>query len=141
MRQCVLLAWAVLSIAACNADNATGPEIGTVAGTITSSLGGALANVRVAVYESSSDSVILHTNSSGAWSVGNVPLGTGVVQVESLPANCDAQPPVDYDLESPGTTYTVNLTVTCKASGQAVSADPDNRAFDNVRRRVGLTRA
>jgi hypothetical protein len=133
MRRWVPLAVAVLTIAACNTDNPGGGSYtGTVAGTLKSSLGGALAGIRVVVYETEDDSVIVRSNSSGAWQVDSVPVGSGTVQVESLPANCDSQPPFSYYLASPGTTASVNVTITCKA-GQALDA-VSGVAFDNVRR-------
>jgi hypothetical protein len=137
MNRSLPLALAILAIvAACDANNSTGPFTGTLKGSITSSLGGALANIRVVVYPPSGESTVLHTGSDGTFQLDNVPLGTGAVQVESLPADCDTQPPINFFLESPQTTASVTLTVTCTSSHQVVAGlgDLDGGAINEIRR-------
>ena len=131
------MALAILAIvAACDANNSTGPFTGTLKVSLSSSVGGALANIRVVVYPPTGDSTVLHTGSDGSLQLNNVPLGTGVVQVESLPADCDTQPPYNFYLESPQTTASVVLTITCTSSHQVVAGlgDLDGGAINEVRR-------
>ncbi|HTD60567.1 MAG TPA: carboxypeptidase-like regulatory domain-containing protein [Gemmatimonadaceae bacterium] len=137
MKRSIPFALAILAIvAACDANNSTGPFTGTLKGSISSSLGGALANIRIVVDPPSGDSTVLHTASDGSFQLDNVPLGTGTVQVESLPADCDSQPPINFFLESPQTTASVILTVKCTSSHQVVTGlgDLDGGAVNEVRR-------
>jgi hypothetical protein len=126
----------VAILAACNATNANGPFTGTVKGSISSSLGGALVGVRVVVYPPVGDSSVLHTSSTGAWQLDNTPVGMGNVQIESLPPDCDSQRLIDYFIASPGTTASLTLTVHCTSSHQVVAGagDFDAGAIDEVRR-------
>lgn len=83
---------------------------GTVAGTVTSSLGGGIAGVSVTVAPGGSTA----TNGSGAYSVG-APVGSGTVTVSNLPGNCVAPAGQPYTIASGGATATVNFTVQCTA--------------------------
>ena len=130
-------ALAILAIvAACDANNSTGPFTGTLKGSLSSSLGGALANIRVVVYPPRGDSTVLRTGSDGSFQLNNVPLGTGSVQVESLPPDCDTLPPINFFLESPQTTASVIVKVTCTSSHQVVTGlgDLDGGAINEIRR-------
>jgi len=132
----------VAIVAACNANNANGPFVGNVKGTISSSLGGALANVRVVVTPYQSNSTVLHTGSDGSWHLDNVSVGPGTVQVESLPPDCDTQPVLNFFIGSPQTTASLTLTVICTSSHQVVAGggDLDGGAIDEVRRDRSATR-
>jgi hypothetical protein len=122
MKQHIPFALAILAIvAACNANNANGPFTGTVKGSVKDTLGDALVNVRVVVMPPGADSTVLHTASDGSWHLENVPLGTGSIQVESLPPDCAIQPAYQYFLESPRTTATLTLAVVCKSRHQVVA--------------------
>ncbi len=137
MNRCLPFALGILAIvAACDANNSTGPFTGTLKGSLSSSVGGALANIRVVVYPPTGDSTVLRTTSTGSFELDNVPLGTGVVQVESLPADCDTQPAYNFYLESPQTTASVILTITCTSSHQVVAGlgDLDGGAVNEIRR-------
>jgi hypothetical protein len=132
---------ALAALPACNADNAgTGTYYGTVKGTVTSSLGGALVNVRVLVYDPGSlNSTEVRTGSDGSWAVHNVPLGEGFVTIDSLPTDCDSVPQLNYYLETPASTAILTLTVVCTSSHQVVgSSDFDGGPIDDQhRRRLG----
>jgi hypothetical protein len=128
---------AILAIvAACDTNTSTGPFTGTVKGSDSSSLGGPLANIRVVVYPAAGDSTVLHTSSNGTWQLNNVPVGTGTVQIESLPPDCDTLPPITFFLESPQTTASVNVVVKCTSSHQVVAGfgDLDGGSINEVRR-------
>lgn len=137
MNRSLPCALAILAIvAACDANNSTGPFTGTLKGSLSSSLGGGLANIRVVVYPPSGDSTVLRTATDGSFQLDNVPLGTGAVQVESLPPDCDSEPSVSFFLESPQTTASVILTVKCTSSHQVVAGfgDLDGGAVNEIRR-------
>ena len=153
MNRIIPFALAMLAlVAACNSiDSNNGPLTGAIKGTVLDSAGGGpLVGVRVTVYKpgdaAAADGAILHTASDGTWRVDNWPLGSGSVRVDQLPADCDSQPLLTYDLASPGTTATLTLTVDCKTSHQVVAgaSDFDRGAVREARRhrfparRVGL---
>jgi hypothetical protein len=131
------IALAILAIVAACVNDTTGPLTGTVKGVVSDSAGGKLANVVVIVYPPSGDSTLLHTASDGSWQLNNVPIGSGSIQIESLPPDCDTQPLYSFYLASPGTTSSVNVTVACTSSHQVVSGlgHLDGPALDEVRRR------
>lgn len=83
---------------------------GTVSGTVTSSLGGGIQNVAVTVAPGGATT----TNASGAYSVANVPVGSGTVALSNIPANCTPPAgPSPYTIASAGQVATVNFTLTC----------------------------
>lgn len=137
MNRSIPFALALLAIvAACDANNSNGPFVGTVKGSISDTLGDPLANVRVVLYPPQGDSTVLHTASDGSWRLDNVPIGTGYIQVESLPPDCDSQPKINFFLESPQTTASLTLRVACASRHQVVAGggDLDGGAIDEVRR-------
>ena len=145
MNRSIPFALAIVAIvAACDANNANGPFVGNVKGTISSSLGGALANVRVVVIPYQSDSTVLHTGSDGSWHLDNVSVGPGRVRAESLPPDCDTSglSALNFFIESPQTTASLTLTVHCTSSHQVVAGggDFDGGAIDEVRRDRSATR-
>ena len=110
MKQIIPFVLAIAAIvAACDANNANGPFTGTVKGTVKDTAGDPLVGVRVAF----DSTTILHTASDGSWQVVNVPVGTGSVAYDSLPADCPTVPAQNYYLLSPGTTAQVNLSLAC----------------------------
>lgn len=107
---------AILAIvAACDANNSSGPQTGTVKGSIKDTAGDALVGVRVTVTPPFGDPTVLHTASDGSWEVDNVGLGTGSVAFDSLPADCPTVQAQNYFLVSPGTTASVILSLACTA--------------------------
>jgi sugar lactone lactonase YvrE len=91
------------------------PLTGTVSGTVTSSLGGGIANANVTVTPSAGSAApAVTTSGTGAYAV-TVPVGagSGSVAVSSLPTNCTAPSPVAYSGLTSGKTVTANVTVTC----------------------------
>jgi len=92
------------------------PTFGTIAGTVTSSLGGGVAGASVVVTPTGgSAQPAVSTNGTGAYSRNQVPVGTGAgsVTVNNLPANCTAPAPGSYTGLTSGGTQSVNFTVTC----------------------------
>jgi hypothetical protein len=90
------------------------PQVGTVQGTVSSSLGGGIASVSVVVTPTGGAALpAATTNAQGLYSVANVPIGTGAVAVSGLPAGCTAPAPTNYSGLTNGGTVTVNITVTC----------------------------
>ncbi|HWZ58701.1 MAG TPA: hypothetical protein VNW46_06945, partial [Gemmatimonadaceae bacterium] len=61
------------------------------------------------------------SSATGAYSVGNVPVGTGTIAVSSLPSTCTAPSPQSYTGVTNGATLTVNITVTCTQSGASLT--------------------
>jgi sugar lactone lactonase YvrE len=92
---------------------------GTVTGTIASSLGGGLASVSVVVTPTGSSAMTaVTTNSAGAFSVPNVPIGTagtGSISISGVPQNCQAPGPRSYSGLASGERDTLNITATCVA--------------------------
>jgi hypothetical protein len=90
------------------------PPTGTISGTITSSLGGTIANASIVVTPTGGSALAAVTTSSvGLYSVTGVALGGGTVSVSSLPTNCTAPSPKAYTGVTFDSTLTVSLTITC----------------------------
>ena len=114
MKQCIPFVLAILAIAAaCDANNSTGPQTGTVKGYVKDTANDPLVGVLITVIPPLGDTVFLHTGSDGSWQVKNVSVGTGLVEFDSLPADCPTIPAQNFYLTSPGTTATVGLNVAC----------------------------
>jgi PKD domain-containing protein/carboxypeptidase family protein len=100
------------------ADNATvtisapGPTTGTIAGTVTSSQGGGIANATVNV----SGGFNGVTNAQGAYSIPNVATGSHSITLGALPQGCSPPTAVTTNVAA-GATSTVNFTVTCGGGG------------------------
>ena len=149
MKQVIPFALAILAIvAACDANNSSGPQVGTVKGTVldlyNSTETSPLVGVRVVVYPYQGDSSVLHTSSSGAWQITNVVIGPGTVHIESLPPDCDTigTASIQYFLASPGTTASLTLKVACATKHEVVagSGDFDGGAINEVRRNGSAAR-
>ncbi len=82
---------------------------GSVAGTVTSSLGGGIAGATLTATPGGSAT----TAASGAYNIATVPVGSGTVAVSNLPSNCTAPASQPYNVASAGAVATVNFTVTC----------------------------
>ncbi|MBC7895852.1 MAG: carboxypeptidase regulatory-like domain-containing protein [Cytophagaceae bacterium] len=95
------------------------PQVGTVQGTITSSLGGGIAGASVVVTPTGGPALAgVTTNAQGLFSNASVPVGagTGTVSLSALPNGCTAPAPSNYSGLTNGGTVTVNITVTCVAA-------------------------
>ena len=91
---------------------------GTISGTISSSLGGGIANASVTVTPNGGSALApATTGGTGGYSVSNVPVsnGTGTVALGNLPAGCTNPGATNYTGLTQGGTVTVNITVTCTA--------------------------
>jgi hypothetical protein len=97
--------------------------VGTVRGTVTSSLGGGLAGVGVIVTPHTGGALgAALTGSDGTYTVSNVPADTtGTVTLTNLPGNCTAPSAVSYSGLAYGDTVTVGITVTCVPAAGAVT--------------------
>jgi hypothetical protein len=100
--------------------------VGAVRGTVTSSLGGGLANVGVIVTPTGGAALgTVLTGAGGAFIVGGVPLadGNGSVTLTNVPANCTAPAnPTSYSgLGYGDTVMAPNITLTCATSAGAVT--------------------
>lgn len=90
--------------------------VGTVSGTVTSSLGGPLADVEVTVDPDGDDAAPVETttDADGKYSVTGLPVGAGSVSItDGLPDNCTAPSEATYEDLEDGGTETVDFTVTC----------------------------
>jgi hypothetical protein len=111
---------ALCLLAGCSTSGSTGNQTGTVAGTVSSTLGGALGSVTVTVTpagQTALASVVTETN--GSYSVSNVPGGGGTVAVATVPTNCQIPAASSYSGVN-GNTQTVNIQVTCQATGTLI---------------------
>ncbi len=81
------------------------PQVGSLTGTVSSSLGGTLAGATVSV-----GALTTTTNSSGVYTLANVPVGSGTVNFSA--ANCTAGT-APYAGLTNGGSVTVNTTLTC----------------------------
>jgi parallel beta-helix repeat protein len=93
----------------------TAPSVGTVAGTVTSSLGGAISGATVSVTTASGVTLpSVTTTSTGAYDVPAVPVGSGAgtVTVTGMPSNC-ATGTASYAGLTLGATATANVTLSC----------------------------
>lgn len=107
---------------------------GTVSGTLTSSLGGGIANARVTVTPTNGKAIAaVTTNSSGAYQVTGVAIGTGgtgSVAVSSLPGLCTTPAAATYSGLKMDGTVTVNVHVTCTPpTGSLVLTDSGPSGF------------
>lgn len=126
VRRSTVLVTALLLVAAgCHDDDGTGPEPrGTVAGTVTSSLGGPIAGVKVtATPTSGSASTQVTTDSDGKFSIGSIPVsdGKGTIALAELPANCTDPGAVAYTGLADGGTVTRDIQIDCHALVGTVS--------------------
>ena len=104
---------------------------GTVQGSVTSPVRGALSNATVSVSGNGSAT----TSASGAYSVANVNPGTRTVSVSNLPAGCS--PVADQSVSvASGGTVTANFSVTCTGLpgiiGGLVRRSNDNSALSGL---------
>ncbi len=98
------------------------PLTGTVAGTVTSSLGGPLADLTVSVDpDGDAPAVSGTTDADGKYSVAGVPLGSGSVAVSGVPDNCSVPAAATYDGLADDATKTVDVTVSCEATTGALT--------------------
>jgi sugar lactone lactonase YvrE len=96
--------------------------VGTIVGTITSSLGGGISGAKVTVTPSGASGLAaVTTGSNGAYSVSAVPTGQGTVSVSSLPQTCTAPNAKAYTGLASGKADTVNVTVTCTPATGSLS--------------------
>jgi sugar lactone lactonase YvrE len=100
------------------------PLTGTVAGTVTSSLGGPLEDVHVSV-DPAGDAppVEVATDADGKYSIAGVPAGSGSVSLSGVPANCSVPAASTYDGLTGGSTKTVDVTVPCDATTGALTVN------------------
>lgn len=90
------------------------PPTGTISGTITSSLGGGIANASVVVTPTGGTALAAATTSqAGAYTLPGVALGGGTIAVSQLPVNCTAPAATPYTALKFDSTMTVNIAVTC----------------------------
>ncbi len=73
---------------------------GSIAGTVTSSLGGGIANVSITATPTggAATTAVTTAATTGAFSIANVPalVGTGVLTLSNVPANCTNPGPIAY---------------------------------------------
>ncbi len=90
------------------------PQVGTIVGTVTSSLGGGIANAQVTVTPTGGSMLpAATTDVNGNYAVTGVAVGGGSVAIAGVPANCTAPAPQPYANLTTGGSVTVNVTVAC----------------------------
>ncbi len=100
------------------------PLTGTVAGTVTSSLGGPLEDVHVSVDpDGDAAPVEVATDADGKFSIAGVPVGSGTVSLSGVPDNCSAPAASTYEGLSGGSTKTVDIEVPCDATTGALTVN------------------
>jgi len=96
-------------------------QVGTISGTISSSLGGGLNGVGVSATPTGGAAVgPAFSSAAGAYSLGGVPItpggGAGSLALSNLPGNCTNPGAIPYTGLTSGGTITVNVTVACTAA-------------------------
>jgi len=104
-------------IVAANLHNSGPAPVGTVAGSVTSPQRGALSGVLVTV---NPGGLVGTTSAAGAYSIGNVGVGSRNVSLSNLPAGCTNPGPQPVTVSNAATS-TVNFTVVCAAPSGTVS--------------------
>jgi sugar lactone lactonase YvrE len=116
-RSALLLAGILLAVGACHDDDGTGPApTGTVAGTVTSSLGGAISGVTISVTPSSGTAPSeVTSDGDGGFSISGVPVadGKGTISLAELPDNCTDPGAISYSGLANGQTVTKDVEVDC----------------------------
>jgi sugar lactone lactonase YvrE len=105
-----------VTAAGCSDDKPSGPNVGTLIGTVTSSLGGAIAGVQVTVTPTGGQPLTaVTTDGSGHYTVTSVPKGGGSVTVSDVPSGCEVPVAASYSGIARGDSVTANVQVTCRA--------------------------
>jgi hypothetical protein len=116
-RSALLLAALLLGVGACHDDDGTGPApTGTVAGTVTSSLGGPISGITISVTPASGTAPSdVTTDGDGEFSVSGVPVadGKGTISLAGLPDNCTDPGTIAYSGLANGQTVTKEIEVDC----------------------------
>ena len=123
------IAWLVAAstlAVGCGSSKPAAPKVttGTIAGTVTSIVAGAISGATVTVTPANGTALpSVTTTGAGAYSVSSVPVGAGAgtVAVTGLPSACTPATGHYSGLTSGGT-VTTNITVTCIPSGTAVTS-------------------
>jgi WD40-like Beta Propeller Repeat/Carboxypeptidase regulatory-like domain len=89
------------------------PDVATLTGTVTSTLGGTLSAVTITVQPSSGPAISTTTSVSGTYRAADVPLVSGTIAVSGVAANCAVPAPVTYSGLAAGDTTVINIAVTC----------------------------
>jgi Right handed beta helix region len=100
------------------------PPVGTVTGTVTSSLGGQIPGATVTIKPTGGTALpSVTTGANGSYTVLHVPIGsgTGSVTVAQVPTNCTTATGSYTGLVA-GMTVTANVAVTCQPTSTPVSA-------------------
>ena len=91
--------------------------VGTITGTVTSSLGGPLAGLHVSVDpDGDSPAMDTTTDADGRFTMPGVPAGSGSVTVSGFASNCSAPNAATYAQLADGDTTTVDVEVPCAAT-------------------------
>jgi Right handed beta helix region len=118
-----LVAASILAVG-CGSSKPAAPKLstGTIAGTVTSIVAGAISGATVTVTPENGTALpSVTTTSAGAYSVSSVPVGAGTVAVTGVPSTCTSATG-HYTGLTTGGTVTTNITVTCQPSGTAVTS-------------------
>jgi len=111
--QRLLLLGAGLIAACSSSSHPSGPTTGVVHGVVTSSLGGGLTGLSVTVSPTSGAPLPpVMTGAGGAFTVLNVPLGSGSVSVSGQPALCTTPTSTAYAFGSADSAV-ANVRITC----------------------------
>jgi hypothetical protein len=93
-----------------------GIPVGTITGTISSSLGGGMAGIGVIATPTAGTALpAVNTSAAGAYSIGGVAIGGGALTLTNVPANCTNPGATPYTGVTNGGTITVDITLTCTA--------------------------
>jgi hypothetical protein len=101
----------------------TAPTTGTVTGIVSSSQGGGIAGATVIVTPLAGPAATpVVTDSTGAYRVLNVPVGTGggSIAVAHLPSTCSARDSTTYSGLAGGQSATADVTVPCTFAGSGI---------------------
>ncbi len=117
-----IIALASVVVTSACSHSLTAPRTGSLSGIVSSSLGGGLAGVSVVVTPTNGSALpAVITDTTGAYQVTDVPIGSGLVALSKLPSGCATPNPTPYSLATSRATATANITVTCHPPGGTIS--------------------
>ena len=100
----------------------TAPSKGSLSGIVSSSLGGGLVGVTVIATPTNASALpAVTTDTTGAYEVPDVPIGSGLVALSTLPSGCTTPTPVPYSMAAASAPATANIAVTCHHPGGTIS--------------------
>jgi hypothetical protein len=110
------LRWcALLCVVGCASSASSGPKVGTLTGTVDNT-NGAPIGAGVTVTATKDDTKMTYvgvTAADGTFKIPDVPVGSGVITLGTLPTGCSVPPALAYTTVNNGGTKIIDLIVMC----------------------------